>query len=256
MIGFTCRWFPAGSPVRKHYGSSAEHPHSGSAGTIIPAPVTGTGPITINKQNGIWTVGYSVTGVGTQNPPTASLRATDFVLVWDSVAQTFVNVPLSLLTGGAVLTNTLVANNSAALQDTTSFPVGFNEYTLVFENIVPATDRGNSRITDTRAGQLSRGRLRQFHSALVTSGVDILQAATLFNAAPGYSGSITMFGNPNGTGLHQFRGVGVFNTSASAAAAGNCAGWWNTTPEAINGFQVISSVGNITSGTVKVYGIT
>lgn len=220
----------------------------------FPATVTGTGPITINKQNGIWTVGYSVTGVGTQNPPAAS-QATDFVLVWDSVAQTFVNVPLSLLTGGAVLTNTLVANNSAALQDTTSFPVGFNEYTLVFENIVPATTAGTLELQIHAQGSYrAAGYVNS--TGTVTSGVDILQAATLFNAAPGYSGSITMFGNPNGTGLHQFRGVGVFNTSASAAAAGNCAGWWNTTPEAINGFQVISSVGNITSGTIKVYGIT
>jgi hypothetical protein len=42
--------------------------------------------------------------------------------------------------GGPKLLNTLTASNSATLSDTTSFTNAFNEYDIVFENIVPATN--------------------------------------------------------------------------------------------------------------------
>ena len=65
----------------------------------FPATVKGTAGIGISRANGIWTVGLAYTQFGVQVPPAANYP-TDYVLVWDSVAQTFFTVPLSDL-GGA-----------------------------------------------------------------------------------------------------------------------------------------------------------
>lgn len=61
----------------------------------FPALVQGSGPITISKNSGIWTVGYGVTQFATGAPPGSLTN--DYVLVWDSVGQTFVNVSLATL---------------------------------------------------------------------------------------------------------------------------------------------------------------
>lgn len=67
----------------------------------FPALVTGSGPISIGKANGIWTVGYNPNVFPVSNPPAGSLP-TDYVLVWDSVQGVFVQVPLSVIASGAV----------------------------------------------------------------------------------------------------------------------------------------------------------
>lgn len=63
----------------------------------FPAMVQGSGPVTIAKQNGIWTVGFSISNLGIQNPPPLNNFPTDYLLVWDSVAKQFIQVPLSAL---------------------------------------------------------------------------------------------------------------------------------------------------------------
>jgi hypothetical protein len=64
----------------------------------FPAQVAGSGPISIGRQSGIWTVGYDVSRFVPTTPPSSAL-ATDYTLVWDSVAKTFINVPLAALIG-------------------------------------------------------------------------------------------------------------------------------------------------------------
>lgn len=69
----------------------------------FPSLVFGTGPITVTKTNGVWTVGFSVATLATSVPPPSNF-GTDYFIVWDSVAQTFFNMPLSgigALVGGA-----------------------------------------------------------------------------------------------------------------------------------------------------------
>jgi hypothetical protein len=64
----------------------------------FPTLVQSSGPVIVSKKNGIWSIGLSVAGIPPQTPPPGSL-ATDYVLVWDSVAQTWITVPLSALGG-------------------------------------------------------------------------------------------------------------------------------------------------------------
>ena len=67
--------------------------HKNNLNAPFPSLVTGSGPISVGKQNGIWTIGYSVAGFGQSDPSMAQLTS-GAVLVWDSVAQTFSQVPL------------------------------------------------------------------------------------------------------------------------------------------------------------------
>jgi hypothetical protein len=66
----------------------------------FPAMVTGSGPITIGKANGVWQVGFSIATLGSIVPP-AGNYATDFLIGFDSIAGTFFKVALSNLTPGA-----------------------------------------------------------------------------------------------------------------------------------------------------------
>src|SRR5258706_10651678 len=58
----------------------------------FPAMVQGSGPITIGKTNGIWTVGASGSIINTANPGAVD---TDYALVWDDVAQAWIRISLS-----------------------------------------------------------------------------------------------------------------------------------------------------------------
>ena len=65
-------------------------------GAPFPALVQGSGPITIGKANGIWTVGFTIAAFGSQNPPIGNYP-TDYVLAWDDVAKTFFKMSLTNL---------------------------------------------------------------------------------------------------------------------------------------------------------------
>jgi hypothetical protein len=65
----------------------------------FPALVKGSGPVSVAKANGIWTIGLGFTQLGVQIPPSAKYP-TDYLLVWDSIAETFFTVPLSNLVSG------------------------------------------------------------------------------------------------------------------------------------------------------------
>lgn len=60
----------------------------------FPAYVAGSTFITLGKTNGIWTVGANGDLVASANP---GVVATDFVLVWDSVAKAWLKISLSNL---------------------------------------------------------------------------------------------------------------------------------------------------------------
>jgi hypothetical protein len=62
----------------------------------FPALVQGSGPISIAKANGIWTIGVAYNLLGIQIPPTINFP-TDYVLVYDSVAKTYFITSISSL---------------------------------------------------------------------------------------------------------------------------------------------------------------
>jgi hypothetical protein len=60
----------------------------------FPSLVSSTGPVTVTKKNGVWTIGLSFGTVGTQAPQVSSF-ATDYVLVWDSITGSIFRMSLS-----------------------------------------------------------------------------------------------------------------------------------------------------------------
>lgn len=67
----------------------------------FPSLVFGTGPITVTKSNGVWTVGLSAAALVAQTPPVANYP-TDFFLVYDSISGTFFQMPLSGLAAAGI----------------------------------------------------------------------------------------------------------------------------------------------------------
>lgn len=62
-------------------------------GAPFPATVKGAGPVTIAKQNGIWTVGFTIANLAAV--PAGTDPTTLEVLVWNTVTQTFQQTTLA-----------------------------------------------------------------------------------------------------------------------------------------------------------------
>lgn len=62
----------------------------------FPAMAKGSGPITLTKVNGVWTVGFTIAAFGSQNPPIGNYP-TDYVLAWDDVNKTFFKISITNL---------------------------------------------------------------------------------------------------------------------------------------------------------------
>lgn len=62
----------------------------------FPSLVQGSGPITIAKNNGIWTIGFTSAAFASQVPSAPSF-ATDFLLAYDAVNNTFFSISLATL---------------------------------------------------------------------------------------------------------------------------------------------------------------
>lgn len=60
----------------------------------FPSSVIATGPISVTKANGIWSVNYAPNLLSFKVPAVADLP-TDYVVVWDSVANSYVNASIS-----------------------------------------------------------------------------------------------------------------------------------------------------------------
>ena len=79
-----------------------------NVGAPFPAVVKGSAPFTIAKANGIWTIGLNFSLLGIEQP-TFVQQQTDYVLVWDSVLQTFFRIPLTSLPVAARLQRSITA---------------------------------------------------------------------------------------------------------------------------------------------------
>jgi hypothetical protein len=80
----------------------------------FPALVLPSGPITISKNNGIWTIGFTIAAFGTQVPLVGNYP-TDFLLAWDAVNLTFFKVSITNL-----LSSIAITTGAARTQRTTT----------------------------------------------------------------------------------------------------------------------------------------
>lgn len=168
-----------------------------------------------------------------------------------------------------VLLQTLTASNSAFLSSTSIFTNTYSHYILVFDEIIPATNgaatvfqvySGSQRTT----GYLNTGVLN-LSGSVSAGGANTTSISISYNAstdttnnarnsAPGLSGTIRI-SNPSTNSKHIINtSFGYLQANGTNVAKADCTGYWDTAG-VITGFVFSFGTGNITSGTIKVYGI-
>lgn len=168
----------------------------------------------------------------------------------------------SFQSGGWVLLNTLTASNSATLADTTSLTAAYDEYEITFTNLIPATNAvlgelqvhsgGTFQATSYINSAFGTAGSTTISASNATTYIALNQTNTVNNSSPGISGYIRISNPASTTVAKSWIGQVGYLTSAIFVNA-VLGGMWNSTA-AIDGFQVLMSSGNITSGTVRVYG--
>jgi hypothetical protein len=162
-----------------------------------------------------------------------------------------------------VLLNTLTASTSATLQDTTSLTNTYSVYELEFVNLVPATTSVSAELqvhsggAYKTTGYITTGFAPNgtaINSITPTTFIP-LSLSTFANTgigASGLSGKIRVYA-PSVANIHTWAGL-FMHTNGTAAFPFTTTGVWNTSG-AVDGFQFLFSSGNITSGTINIYGI-
>ena len=164
----------------------------------------------------------------------------------------------SYQSGPWTLLATLTASSSATLSDITHFTSNYNDYLLVFTNVIPATNGVNAELQVHSGGSFQAttyitNAIIGASSQSPTTFIPLaLQASDVPNTAPGISGSLLLTGfNVASTPKNWIGQVGyVTGSSYRTLSTG---GIWNST-SAIDGFQFLFSTGNISSGSIKIYG--
>jgi len=168
---------------------------------------------------------------------------------------------LTNLPGSRVLLTTLTASNSASLAPATNLLTStYNIYQLVFDRVLPATISAYLTMKAYAGGYVSSGYAGGCTRFISPSSLNTLISETAIeltaqypvNTGNGLSGSCYII-NPAG-GYTTFDYGFVCTTTAGASGISRGMSTYNSAT-AVTGFQVVASSGNITSGTIKVYGI-
>lgn len=202
-------------------------------------------------------------------PPGAGIKAVSDGVNWRVVGQ----VPTQQ---GRFLLNTLTATAgvTTALQDTTSFGLGFQEYEIRVENFIgtTATDSAMLQVYSGGSYQSSSYQSYSFYNnsagATGTSATAGMLVANYnvagYTIVAPYAKSIVEVSNPSAGGkvMWTYRGAAAISTPQTVNEHGS--GWWNGGSGAVTGFQIIcaNSASSPTAGhtfgaatVVKVYGM-
>jgi len=169
--------------------------------------------------------------------------------------------------GAMVNLATLTASNSASLSDTTHITNTYTSYLLVFQNIVPATNEKILQLQIHSGGAFKATGYLSNNTVLIsntssggtsTTYIPIslpadANAASLANAAPGFSGN-AIITTPSANALCMIYVNGGYLNGNGSLTNSASSGYWNTAG-VVDGFQVLMDSGNITSGSIIIYGI-
>jgi hypothetical protein len=212
-----------------------------SAQFPFPAGVAGGAPIVITKANGIWTISLNIAALGIQNPPSSANFPTDYLLVYDSLAKTFLQTPLSALAkiaGTAFQVNTQIFTLNGSYVPTPGM--------LYADAQCVGGGAGGGGTPTTGAGQNSAGG--GGGSGGYARGVfsaSIVGASKSVVIGGGGSGGVGLAGNNAGNttfggtflvaggGLGGPAGIGGSTSSISGGASGGASSTSNTTGDGV-----------------------
>jgi hypothetical protein len=156
--------------------------------------------------------------------------------------------------GSTVYLETLTASNSASLASTTALTSTYNAYMFIFDNIVPAT---------TGANFLCQFSINAGSSYLSTNYSPNTDAVYVV-ASPGIDNTTSLGGasgqmllsNPNSATRPKMASgsVGYYQNGVSVASR-SIAGSYVGATTAVNAIRFLMGSGNITSGSIYIYGI-
>jgi hypothetical protein len=176
---------------------------------------------------------------------------------------------------GITFISSQTASNSASISFTSGLTSTYKAYKFVFTNINPATDNAEFEFnmsTDSGSNYNVTKTTTYFHSMVVEDGTsgqieyrtaqDLAQSTafqTLFldlgnGADESYSGTLTLFNPASTTYVKHFisntNGYNGTNITANTFVAG-----YGNTTSAINAIRFQMNSGNLTAGTIALYGI-
>lgn len=165
---------------------------------------------------------------------------------------------------GRILLYSEAASTSAFIGSTSVLTSTWRHYEIVLENVVPATNATDLlfQVYHTSAWQtgtyVASGALLYPGGAStlgsVTNGIRLNNASQTSNTAPGMSGRIHL-SNPSQTSTRKVINAQVtYNGTVSPPHTVVAGGYQNTDNSAITGCRIIAASGNITSGSISIYG--
>jgi hypothetical protein len=165
---------------------------------------------------------------------------------------------------GRILLYTEAASTSASIGSTSVFSSVWKHYEIILENIVPATNAVDILFQVYHSGAYQTGTYLASGVLIYASGATTLGAVTngirlnnlsqTANSAPGMSGRIHL-SNPSQTASRKVINAQVtYNGTVTPPHTIVAGGYQNTDNSAVTGCRIISSSGNITSGSIYVYG--
>ena len=181
----------------------------------------------------------------------------------------------SALAGSMIFISSQTANSSASLDFTSGIDSTYDEYVFCFVNMNPATDNASFRFQVNAVGQtgfnetITSSYFATWHDEADTAagvgyitshdqaqgtGYQIISYSTGNGADEGASGVLHIFAPSSTTYVKQFYSRASNRHGADYAQEVDVGGYINTT-SAINQVSFDMSSGNITAGTVYMYGI-
>lgn len=166
---------------------------------------------------------------------------------------------------GLPLLQILTASTSASLNFTGANNTLYRGYLCVFHRLLPATDSvhllwraSTDQGSTLRSGSEYVGANFSFNSrpeaaASNAGGTSVLIAGQLDNAAIGLGGFAQVILGASANDAQLTWNVGGINSDGSTAIG--YIGWGQNNQASVNGFGFLMSSGNITSGTIYIYGL-
>lgn len=207
--------------------------------------------------------GTTLTVAGAQANSSASNHASGATIVGGIVSSSVIKQT------GWVLLEEHTASTSAALNFTTGITSDFDEYAIEIIEIVTATDNASITVqvsTDGGANyDATSGHYAWQAWAMVSGGsgsngstsdtkITLIVSQTSGTNNTNFSGFYRLY-NPGGASRKIITGVGTGWDSSGTRLISYTAGGSYLQTTAVNAFRIIASSGNLTSGTVRLFGV-
>lgn len=161
------------------------------------------------------------------------------------------------------LLNVIIVKNSPTLFDLSSLQTGFSEFEVSIESLISVTNNVTLEFQFHSAGVFQSA---SYDGAMMTIGsggttianpttfIQLSQAGSVLNAGSGFNGWLRIYPPAVASFVRAIMGQSA-HPNGTLQVTNVIGGRWTAAVVPVDGFQILCSAGNISSGTVKVYGL-